>query len=224
MKSYTIYVSNYNRSVQVLHQAGSKFEKFAIEVRQQHPEVLLDLSSFLIMPIQRIPRYNLLLTDLLKHTWKDHQDYSELTKACAAISEVAMYVNERKREADNIAKTLEVISQIQGRPENFIQPQRRFLKEGILGVDKKEQRLVLLFSDVIVFCKSKGGLFSKKKDLHFEISHELKDLGGISSVGNNVFSFGKTGSKDTIQIIAASPEERDEWMELIKKNCRRSKT
>jgi len=69
-----------------------------------------------------------------------------------------------------------------------------------------------------VFCKSKGGLFSKKKDLHFEISHDLKDIGEINSVGNNIFSFTKPGLKDAVQLIAASPEERDEWMELMKKH------
>jgi hypothetical protein len=32
------------------------------------------------MPVQRIPRYQLLLRDLLKHTEKDHNDYESLQK------------------------------------------------------------------------------------------------------------------------------------------------
>jgi hypothetical protein len=39
-----------------------------------------DIFAYLIMPVQRIPRYQLLLRDLLKHTEKDHNDYESLQK------------------------------------------------------------------------------------------------------------------------------------------------
>lgn len=34
------------------------------------------LDSYLIRPVQRIPRYILLLTDIIKHTPKTHPDYN----------------------------------------------------------------------------------------------------------------------------------------------------
>jgi len=70
----------------------------------------------------------------------------------------------------------------------------------------------------LCFVNLREDCFPKKKDLHFEISHDLKDIGEINSVGNNIFSFTKPGLKDAVQLIAASPEERDEWMELMKKH------
>lgn len=39
-----------------------------------------DIFAYLIMPVQRIPRYQLLLRDLLKHTEKDHNDFESLQK------------------------------------------------------------------------------------------------------------------------------------------------
>lgn len=39
-----------------------------------------DIFAYMIMPVQRIPRYQLLLRDLLKHTDKDHVDYESLQK------------------------------------------------------------------------------------------------------------------------------------------------
>ncbi len=73
----------------------------------------LDLQSFLIQPIQRIPRYNLLLEvtyiflillvvfinmqDLRKHTPKDHPDYSDLENSLAKIKGIAGFLNENAR-------------------------------------------------------------------------------------------------------------------------------
>jgi hypothetical protein len=45
----------------------------------------LDLRSYLIQPVQRVPRYKLLLTELLKHTRDTHPDWSNLS---AALTEV----------------------------------------------------------------------------------------------------------------------------------------
>ena len=39
---------------------------------------LFEIRSFLITPIQRIPRYKLLLDDLKKHTPEKHPDYKDL--------------------------------------------------------------------------------------------------------------------------------------------------
>lgn len=48
----------------------------------------------LILPIQRIPRYNLLLKEIIKHTWSDHQDYENLVQAQTAIHDIAEHLNE----------------------------------------------------------------------------------------------------------------------------------
>jgi hypothetical protein len=37
-----------------------------------------DLVSFLVKPVQRLPKYVLLYKDLLKHTDKDHPDYENI--------------------------------------------------------------------------------------------------------------------------------------------------
>jgi hypothetical protein len=59
------------------------------------------LDSFLIMPVQRIPRYILLLSELKKHTPSDHPDYPKITEAWTSMQEVANYVNEKKRESES---------------------------------------------------------------------------------------------------------------------------
>ena len=55
---------------------------------------------YLITPIQRIPRYVLLLRDLFKHTPTSHPDYIDLAVACEKMEELASLVNRRKMESD----------------------------------------------------------------------------------------------------------------------------
>ena len=81
------------------------------------------------LQVQRIPRYNLLLADLVRHTWKDHQvsslpsrakgskDYLPLKEALEKMQGTANYINERKRESDNINKILEIQAKFTGKFE-----------------------------------------------------------------------------------------------------------
>ena len=47
-----------------------------MEESSESPEAKgLFLISYLIMPVQRVPRYIMLLEDLLKHTPEDHSDH-----------------------------------------------------------------------------------------------------------------------------------------------------
>jgi len=55
------------------------------------------LESYLILPVQRIPRYQLLLADLVKHTSPEHVDYRNLVSAQAKMAAVAAHVNEKQK-------------------------------------------------------------------------------------------------------------------------------
>jgi hypothetical protein len=57
----------------------------------------LTLQAYLIMPVQRIPRYRLLLEDLLRRTESNHTDYNGLKIALERIDSVARFVNEEIR-------------------------------------------------------------------------------------------------------------------------------
>lgn len=103
----------------------------------------LSLTQFLIMPIQRIPRYVLLLEvrvfwlftllqNLVENTEMKHADFSNLKVALAKMREVAgtvifcylnfalEYVNEKKREAENINEVLMIQDKIIGQFEVLV--------------------------------------------------------------------------------------------------------
>ncbi len=66
----------------------------------------LTLEDLIIMPVQRIPRYKLLLEDFLKNTDKAHVDYANLQAALSKVNEVAAFINESVRKSDNAKKMM----------------------------------------------------------------------------------------------------------------------
>ena len=61
----------------------------------------LVLKSFLIMPVQRIPRYKMLLHELAKRTPCEHPDADDIKKATMAISRVASQINQSIKQQEN---------------------------------------------------------------------------------------------------------------------------
>jgi hypothetical protein len=53
----------------------------------------LDLMSYLITPVQRVPRYVLLLTDLLRNTPESHPDFNKLSEALEMVKAVGQSIN-----------------------------------------------------------------------------------------------------------------------------------
>lgn len=166
LKVYTNYVANYNVSIYTLNRCRTKKEKFAQWLAER--EALSDLQglklgALLILPVQRIPRYQLLLSSLSQHTWESHADYQDLRKATAAIQEVAIYLNDKKRIADNIAKVTEIQEQFIW-DEDLAQPHRLFVKEFTFkaifpaGKDKElKDRKFYFFNDLVIVTKPHRG-------------------------------------------------------------------
>ena len=108
MGLYTELIDPSNRNL--------KFTKFCSEIEQQFVgnQSGLKLNSFLILPVQRLPRYEMLLRDITKHTWKSHPDLPSLTKALAGIAEVTAFLNESKRTNENMSRMIEIRNKLAG--------------------------------------------------------------------------------------------------------------
>jgi hypothetical protein len=82
LKVYTGYVNNYDQALATLEQCkkNPQFEEFLNHTKNL-PNVDHDLPSYLIMPIQRIPRYDhsflsfFLFIDSFKHIQSNSKEY-----------------------------------------------------------------------------------------------------------------------------------------------------
>jgi hypothetical protein len=75
------------------------------------------------------------------------------------VQEVADYVNEKKREAENINQVIDVQSRLSGMSKNLAEPHRRFVRQGaVLNADGKGETMLFLFNDILVTGKESSGL------------------------------------------------------------------
>ncbi len=89
-----------------------------------------DLASMLVTPVQRIPRYVLMLKDLLKHTSPQHPDYNNLLKAVKIMTDTTVLVDRKADDAKSSQKVLEVADLILDSPVSIVQPNRKWVKDG----------------------------------------------------------------------------------------------
>ena len=74
-KIFSTYVNNHANALLMLKTLKEK-KKFvtALDLCNKEEGCMMGVESFLIMPVQRIPRYVLLLREMLRHTSKSHDE------------------------------------------------------------------------------------------------------------------------------------------------------
>ena len=61
-----------------MKETNEKLNEFLSKIERTAALSNNDLEGFLIKPVQRPPKYDLLFKDLLKHTDADHPDYNNV--------------------------------------------------------------------------------------------------------------------------------------------------
>eukprot|EP01119_Soliformovum_irregulare_P010871 TRINITY_DN2676_c0_g1_i1.p1 TRINITY_DN2676_c0_g1~~TRINITY_DN2676_c0_g1_i1.p1 ORF type:complete len:736 (-),score=218.71 TRINITY_DN2676_c0_g1_i1:673-2880(-) len=160
LKLYTEYSNKYDASLDLLKKltkSSRNFNDFLEAVRESGPgeNLLPPLEAQLIGPIQRIPRYTLLLKDLLKNTTPDHPDYTSIEEAVALMEQTAEHVNNSMKISDNFQKLRTIQASFNRLPPNInlVEASRSFIKEGGLTqikLKKKKQAYLFLLSDCIL--------------------------------------------------------------------------
>lgn len=160
-KLYFAYCNNYaeaNEYLTVLlsdKKNNSSFIDFLQKVEFSIELEKKDLSSMLIKPIQRLPKYVLLFKELRKSTQESHPDYKEITKALENFDALNQENNRKMMEDLNKLKIFELQEKFEkslGFP--LLDGKRRFLEEEPLVVlnDNKADLSVIafFFTDLII--------------------------------------------------------------------------
>ncbi|MDP2434642.1 MAG: hypothetical protein Q8P67_02760, partial [archaeon] len=138
LKMYTIYSSSYDEGLQIylkMKKSDSKFSH-ALDEAQAAGKEKMDLEHLLIMPVQRVPRYNLLLRDLRKMTPVAHPEWPLLNKALAQTLEVSKHINIGIRQAEN----LKVLAGASSRGKGFtslLESHRQLIRDVVLTATSK---------------------------------------------------------------------------------------
>ncbi|XP_061537104.1 rho guanine nucleotide exchange factor 17-like isoform X2 [Phycodurus eques] len=155
---YSAYIDNFlnaKDAVRIAKEAKPAFHKFLEQNMRENKEKQA-LGDLMIKPVQRIPRYELLVKDLLKHTPDDHPDHSFLLDAQRDIKRLAEKINKGRRSAEEAEREARVIQEIEAHiegVEHILNPQRKFIRQEMVmeaTVGGKKDRSLFLFSDLII--------------------------------------------------------------------------
>lgn len=153
LKAYPAFVNFFEDTKETITKCEEKSAKFHAFLKkcESRPECgRQTLPQLLINPVQRLPRYSLLLKEILRVTEEGNPDKVDLEEAIRKIAEVLAHVNEDKRKTEDIVAMFEIVNDIEGAP-SLLSAQRHFC----LKVDAK---LLVSENGIPVFYK--GHTFS----------------------------------------------------------------
>lgn len=114
------------------------------------------LESLLLMPVQRIPRYVLLLKEVLKHDDSNEEVRASLEDAIALIEDAAKKIDQGVDDIQRRVKLIDIQIQLQPSPTlSLITPTRRMVLDGKLKMQVKKKWVVhyvgLVAPDLLVY-------------------------------------------------------------------------
>ncbi|KAK6745545.1 hypothetical protein RB195_011955 [Necator americanus] len=155
IETYISFVDNFKYAKGAITQARGKpsFEKYYNRCCRDHRSKL-DLDSLLISPIQRVPRYELLVKQLIKHTPTEHPDHEVLLRAQRHIHNLAVAINQHKEANEQMEQRLREIEAIVDGLDDLVSTGRNLVRYDMVQMrcrgDEKRQRCVFTLSDQLV--------------------------------------------------------------------------
>uniref|UniRef100_A0A4X2KXJ8 Vav guanine nucleotide exchange factor 2 n=1 Tax=Vombatus ursinus TaxID=29139 RepID=A0A4X2KXJ8_VOMUR len=176
------------------------------------------LQDLLVVPMQRVLKYHLLLKELLSHS-ADRPERQQLKEALEAMQDLAMYINEVKRDKE----TLKKISEFQSSIENLQVKLEEFGRPKIDGELKvrsivnhtKQDRYLFLFDKVVIVCKRKGYNYELKEIIEL-LFHKMTD-DPMNNKDIKKWSYGfyliHLQGKQGFQFFCKTEDMKRKWME-----------
>uniref|UniRef100_A0A8C6TCL3 Vav 2 guanine nucleotide exchange factor n=1 Tax=Neogobius melanostomus TaxID=47308 RepID=A0A8C6TCL3_9GOBI len=176
------------------------------------------LQDLLVVPMQRVLKYHLLLKELLSHS-TDRPERQQLKEALEAMQDLAMYINEVKRDNE----TLKKISEFQSSIENLQVKLEEYGRPKIDGEIKvcsivnrtKQDRYIFLFDKVVIVCKRKGYSYELKEIIELQ-SYKMSD-DPMNNRDMKKWSYGfyliHLQGKQGFQFFCKTEETKRKWME-----------
>ena len=244
---YQSYLENYDDAIKTLGQVRREKAEFDFFCRLQEKCEGMSLESFLIMPVQRLPRYLLLLSELIKRseqsTSVSEGSLADMNQAKEKIGNIAASINASLHQKESQLKVLAIQQKFEkdARYQELATPTRYLIRDGPLkkrygkGTRHLSSSTVyhfFLFNDILVYADFKKDVIGK--GVTYKLKHILPLTGMTleatsSDKGKNKDISVTTKSSDAKQfdISCADTADRDSWLRdmqaAIEKNEAESK-
>ncbi|KAL3198138.1 hypothetical protein MRX96_014480 [Rhipicephalus microplus] len=254
LKMYAEYVKNFDQSVQLLASCYAKHPRFAAVVDEIHvsehghvyvcrmrmrmPECKnLTVQHHMLTPVQRVPRYQLLLKEYLKklaRVLSRQRRHGKSTGAGVQGSRPRQSGHEEKNwmlirdlqalNEDQFKQLLE-IQDLVGGAVDLVSPTRELLRRGkVTKISARSgdhfERYLFVFTDMVLVCSVVGSGARLIGAGGYRVRAKLDLDGLLLQDGDNLEtpnSFHLRNAGRSIELCAGSPEEKLAWMQTLAK-------
>lgn len=222
LKMYAEYVKNFEKAMDVLKQWSDRsphFKAIIMEIQSQEVCGNLTLQHHMLEPVQRIPRYEMLLKDYLKKLPPDDPDRQNSEKSLEIIATAATHSNSAIRKSENLKKLMEIYEML-GEEEDIVNPSNEFIKEGhILKLSPRStsamDRYIFLFNNMLLYCVPKFSLGGPKYTVRTRIG--LDGMTVAETINDEYpHTFQVSGKERALDLQASSEQDKASWIKALR--------
>ncbi|XP_061494711.1 FYVE, RhoGEF and PH domain-containing protein 4 isoform X2 [Rhineura floridana] len=221
LKMYGEYVKNFDNAMELVKtwtERSPVFKSIIQEIQKQKVCGNLTLQHHMLEPVQRIPRYEMLLKDYLRKLPQDSLDWKDTEKSLEIISTAASHSNSAIRKMENLKKLLEVYEML-GEEEDIVNPSNELIKDGqILKLAARntsaQERYLFLFNNILLYCVPKFSLVGSKFSVRTRVGIDGMK---IVETHNDEYphTFQVSGKERTLELQASSEQDKEEWIKAL---------
>ncbi|KAM9829058.1 FYVE, RhoGEF and PH domain-containing protein 1 isoform X1 [Syngnathus typhle] len=227
LKMYGEYVKNFDHAMELVNtwmERSALFKSIIHDIQRDERCANLTLQHHMLEPVQRIPRYELLLKDYLHRLPEDAPDYKDAQKSLELIATAAEHSNAAIKKMERMRKLLKVY-ELLGGEEDIVNPTNELIKEGhILKLSNKngtsQDRYLILFNDRLLYCVPKLRLIGQKYGVRARIDVDGMELKEMSSAAVPR-TFLVSGKQRSLELQARTEDEKKDWIQAIQATIQR---
>ncbi|XP_049746899.1 FYVE, RhoGEF and PH domain-containing protein 2 isoform X3 [Elephas maximus indicus] len=233
LKMYSEYVKNFERAADLLATWTDKsppFQEVITRIQSSEASSSLTLQHHMLEPVQRIPRYELLLKEYVQKLPAQAPDrddaqtpeFREITlvllpsEALDMIFSAAQHSNAAITEMERLQDLWEVYQRL-GLEDDIVDPSNTLLREGpVLKISFRRndpmERYLFLFNNMLLYCVPRV----IQVGAHFHVRTRI-DVAGmkVRELSDVEFphAFLVSGKQRTLELQARSQEEMISWLQ-----------
>ncbi|XP_034516541.1 FYVE, RhoGEF and PH domain-containing protein 2 isoform X3 [Ailuropoda melanoleuca] len=220
LKMYSEYVKNFERAMELLATWTDKsapFQEVITRIQGSEASGSLTLQHHMLEPVQRIPRYELLLKEYVQKLPAQAPDRADAQKALDVIFSAAQHSNAAIAEMERLQDLWDVYQRL-GLEDDIVDPSNTLLREGpVLKISFRRsdpmERYLFLFNNTLLCCVPKviqvGARFQVRTRIDVAGMKQVREL----TDGEFPHSFLVSGKQRTLELQARSQEEMISWIQ-----------
>lgn len=220
LAAYGVYVGNFKTAqdtiLRLRSERGSKFNTWANEVQQAHPNAP-DLLTLISQPVNHISRLEPLLEMLSRFCVSGSGEEKDLNNAYSMLHEANQFVAQSLQQSKATATIMNIQRRVVGydKPLNLIKADRLLVHEGAILNPKRQ---IFLFNDLVLLTKPSGKSKFSFKEM------QILDLVSIQDVSGDKNTFLLKTPKEVHRLQTRTAEEKEQWMTKFAALKRKNKT